>query len=120
MSTQIGINGYGRIGRLLHRILLQRGHDKGITVGAINDPGADAATLAFLLEHDSVYGPLPQHVESTERSISVDGQRVPVHACADPDRIPWDDDGIEVVVESSGRFTTRDEAAAHLGGSVRH
>jgi glyceraldehyde 3-phosphate dehydrogenase len=118
MSTQIGINGYGRIGRLLHRILLESAHDSDFAVVAINDPGADAATCAFLLEHDSVYGPLSQHVEARERSISVEEQPVSVHGCTAPGEIPWDDDRIDIVVESSGRFTTRAEAAAHLGRSV--
>lgn len=119
MSTRIGINGYGRIGRLLHRVLLQRAHATDISVAAINDPGADGATFAFLLEHDSVYGPLSGHVEAKERSISVDGQAASVYGCTEPGDIPWDDSGVEVVVESSGRFTTRDNAAAHLGAGVQ-
>jgi glyceraldehyde 3-phosphate dehydrogenase len=120
MSVQVGINGYGRIGRLLHRILLQRAQETPIAVTSINDPSADSATFTFLLEHDSVYGLLPQHVEATEKSISVDRQPVSFHGCTDPGEIPWGDSGIEIVVESSGRFTTRDKAAMHLAGGVHH
>jgi glyceraldehyde 3-phosphate dehydrogenase len=120
MTARIGINGYGRIGRVVHRILLDRGDADGVAVAAVNDPAADAKTFAFLLEHDSVYGTVPHHVESNDSGFAVAGQRVAVLAHTDPAAIPWGNYGVEVVVECSGRFTAREQAAAHLHGGVHH
>jgi glyceraldehyde 3-phosphate dehydrogenase len=91
-----------------------------VAVAAVNDPGAGAETFAFLLEHDSIYGMLDQRVEANESGFTVSGRHVATFDRAEPDSIPWSGCGVEVVVECSGRFTARDQAAAHLRDGVHH
>lgn len=117
MGLRIGINGFGRIGRVLLRVLLAG--DGSTTVAAVNDPAADPETFAFLLGHDSVYGVLPGRVEVTPDGFAVDGAPISVLDQSDPAEIPWADHGVDVVVEASGRFTHRGDAEAHLGETVR-
>jgi glyceraldehyde 3-phosphate dehydrogenase len=107
--ARVGINGFGRIGRLAFRAA--RGRD--LEVVGINDL-ADARTLAHLLKWDSVHGPYPGTVEAAGDAIVVDGRRVPVGAERDPRRLPWKALGAKVVIESTGAFTDRDKAAGHL------
>ncbi len=109
--VRVGINGFGRIGRNVLRAALER--NPGIEFVAINDL-ADAPTLAYLLKHDSVHRTIPNDVGHTADSITVDGKKLRVSALPDPQDIPWNDLGVEIVVESSGRFTSRDKAARHL------
>jgi glyceraldehyde 3-phosphate dehydrogenase len=112
MSVRIGINGFGRIGRAYLRYLLASG-DEDIEVVAVNDV-ADSATLARLLRYDSTFGPLRCDVEDLGDAITVDGHKIAVSAVRDPVQLAWRDYGVEVVIESTGTFRTREAAAAHL------
>jgi len=116
MGIRVGINGFGRIGRNVFRAA--RSKDDGIEIVAINDI-TDAKTLAHLLKYDSVFGRYPGTIELGDGEIIIDGNPVKVFAERDPANIPWDDLGVQVVVESTGFFTDRDKAAAHLRGSVK-
>ncbi len=116
MGVRVGINGFGRIGRNVFRAA--RGVDDGIEIVAINDI-TDAATLAHLLDYDSVFGRYPGTVEAGDGQIVVDGTPVTVFAERDPANLPWGDVGVDVVIESTGFFTERDAAAAHLGGGAK-
>ena len=115
--VKVGVNGFGRIGRNVVRAALDGKHD--IEFVAVNDL-TDAATLAYLLKYDSVHRTLPNEVKHTQNSISVDGREIRVFSSPDPADIPWGDLGVEIVVESSGRFTSKDKASRHLKKSVEH
>ena len=117
MTTKIGINGFGRIGRLTFRSIKQY-HNDNLEVTAINDL-TDPKTNAHLLKWDSTYGQYPGKVESTEGSITVDGKKVAVLAERDPGKIPWRDYGVDIVIESTGLFTDGTKAAAHLQGDAK-
>jgi glyceraldehyde 3-phosphate dehydrogenase len=117
MATKIGINGFGRIGRLTFRSIKQY-HNDNLEVTAINDL-TDAKTNAHLLKWDSTYGPYPGKVEATEDSIIVDGSKIRVLAERDPGKIPWQDYNVDIVIESTGLFTDGTKAAAHLKDSVK-
>ncbi|GAA0281698.1 type I glyceraldehyde-3-phosphate dehydrogenase [Actinomadura nitritigenes] len=114
MTTPVGINGFGRIGRGYLRLAL----DNGRPVAAVNDV-ADIATLAHLLMYDSTYGPLDREVGYDGSALIVDGTRIPVTAHRDPADLDWGAVGAEIVVESTGRFRRRDDAAAHLKAGAR-
>jgi glyceraldehyde 3-phosphate dehydrogenase len=116
MTTRVAINGFGRIGRCAFRAGLERGAT--IEWAGINDV-ADVATLAHLLKHDSVYGPFPAAVEADDDFIRVDGTEIPVFAESDPPALPWRDLDVDVVIESTGRFRSRDDAAKHLEAGAR-
>jgi glyceraldehyde 3-phosphate dehydrogenase len=107
--VRVGINGFGRIGRLALRAA--RGRD--LEVVGINDL-TDARTSAHLLKWDSVHGPYPGTVEAAENAIVVDGRKIPITAERDPAKLPWKERGARVVIESTGVFTDRDKAAGHL------
>jgi glyceraldehyde 3-phosphate dehydrogenase len=109
MAIQVGINGFGRIGRLAFRAL----RDKDVEVVGINDL-VDAPTLAHLLKYDSVHGGYPDSVSADGDAIVVDGRRIPVSAERDPAKLPWKAAGAEIVVESTGLFTKREAAQKHL------
>jgi glyceraldehyde 3-phosphate dehydrogenase len=115
MGVRVGINGFGRIGRNVFRAA--RGVDDGIEIVAVNDI-TDAATLAHLLDYDSIFGRFPGTVAAGDGEIVVDGTPVKVFAERDPARLPWGDLGVDVVIESTGLFTDRDKAAAHLAGGA--
>ncbi len=119
MSVRVGINGFGRIGRSFYRALIARGANAGVELVAVNDPFGDAATMAFLLKHDSVGRTLPHEVKVTDGGFSVDGREVRKLETADPTEIPWGDAGVDVVIESTGIFTGRDKAAGHLAGGAK-
>jgi glyceraldehyde 3-phosphate dehydrogenase (phosphorylating) len=116
MALKAGINGFGRIGRNVFRAAHERG--AGIEWVGVNDI-TDTATLANLLKYDSILGPFPGTVEATESSLVVDGRELRVFAERDPAALPWGDVGAEVVVESTGFFTKRDDAAKHLQAGAR-
>ena len=112
MSVRVGINGFGRIGRLVVRAALRQGAD--IEFVGINDL-TDAKTLGHLFKYDSVHGVFPGTVEVEEDALVIDGKRVRVTSETDPAKLPWRELGADVVIESTGRFTERAEAAAkHL------
>jgi glyceraldehyde 3-phosphate dehydrogenase len=115
MTTQVGINGFGRIGRTFVRRALERGD---IEVVAVNDI-TDARTLAHLLEFDSTYGRLPAAVTYSDDSIIVNGTPIRVLSSRDPAEIDWGELGASIVVESTGKFRARDQAALHLKGGAR-
>src|SRR5205085_1204965 len=110
MKTRVAINGFGRIGRSAFKIAFDR---TDLEIVAINDL-ADTKTLAYLLKHDSNYGLYGHKVAYDESSISVDGHKVMVLAEKDPAALPWGQHKIDVVIESTGRFTKEEDAALHL------
>jgi glyceraldehyde 3-phosphate dehydrogenase len=114
MTVRVGINGFGRIGRNYFRAA--KGTD--VEVVAVNDL-TDNKTLAHLLKYDSTFGRLGEEVDFDEESITVGGRRVLASAQKDPAQLPWGDLGVDVVIESTGRFTKRDDAALHLKGGAR-
>jgi glyceraldehyde 3-phosphate dehydrogenase len=115
MATQVGINGFGRIGRNFFRAAC---NDAALDIVAVNDI-TDAKTLAHLLKYDSVHGAFPGTVEAKEQSLIVDGKEIKVLASRDPAALPWTDLGVAVVVESTGRFTDRASAGKHLEAGAR-
>jgi glyceraldehyde 3-phosphate dehydrogenase len=115
--VKVGVNGFGRIGRNVVRAALKGNFD--IEFVAVNDL-TDAATLAYLFKYDSVHGTIPNKVEATPNGLRIDGKDLRVFSSPDPAEIPWSDLGVEIVVESSGRFTTKDKASRHLKKSVEH
>ena len=117
MATKIGINGFGRIGRLTLKAINQCQGDK-LEVTAINDL-TDTKTNAHLLKWDSTYGLYPGEVKATEDSIIVDGKEVKVLSERDPGNIPWQDYGVDIVIESTGLFTDATKAAAHRQGGAK-
>ncbi len=116
MSVKVGINGFGRIGRNIFRAA--HAADADLEFVAVNDI-TDAETLAHLLRYDSVLGRFPGEVEVGDGAISVDGTEVKVLAERDPGALPWSDLGVEVVLESTGLFTARDDAAKHLSAGAK-
>ena len=116
MPTRVAINGFGRIGRAALRAAATRGSD--VEWAAINDV-ADGAALAYLLEHDTVYGRFPGEVEPRPGAVVVDGVEIPVFAEADPAELPWEELGVDVVRECTGRFKAREDAAKHLAAGAR-
>ena len=117
MTTKIGINGFGRVGRLTLRAVKQY-HKGKMEVAAINDL-TDAKTNAHLLKWDSTYGRYPGEIKAADNSIIVDGKEVKVLAERDPGKIPWRDYGVDIVIESTGLFTDATKAAAHLQGGAK-
>ena len=117
MVTKIGINGFGRIGRLTLKAINQYYSGK-LEVAAVNDL-TDTKTNAHLLKWDSTYGRYPGKVEATEDSIIVDGKKVKVLAERDPSNIPWGDYGADIVIESTGLFRDATKAVAHLQGGAK-
>ena len=116
MALKVGINGFGRIGRNVYRAAHAAGADlEFVAVNDLTDPG----TLAHLLKYDSILGRFPGEVTAGEGSISVDGETIKVLSERDPAALPWADLGVEVVIESTGLFTARDDAAKHLEAGAR-
>ena len=116
MAIRVGINGFGRIGRLLFRAAIER--KAKIDFVAVNDL-ADAKTLAHLLKYDSVHGPFPGEVKATENSIIVNGKELKVLSQKDPAQLPWKDLDVYLAVESTGLFTKREDAAKHLQAGAK-
>jgi glyceraldehyde 3-phosphate dehydrogenase len=115
MAIKVGINGFGRIGRNILRAALPF---DDIDIVAVNDL-TDAATLAHLLKYDSILGNLQADISATGDRISVDGDEFQVLAQKDPSQLPWKDLGVDVVFESTGRFTNREDAAKHVAAGAR-
>ncbi|HEV7678811.1 MAG TPA: type I glyceraldehyde-3-phosphate dehydrogenase [Candidatus Dormibacteraeota bacterium] len=116
MAIKVGINGFGRIGRNVYRAIQERGAD--VDVVAVNDI-TDPATLAHLLKFDSILGRFPGNVSADGDVIVADGHRFQVLAERDPQRLPWGDLGVDVVVESTGLFTDAVKARAHIDGGAK-
>ena len=117
MTTRIGINGFGRIGRLVLRATNERYPDK-LEVAAVNDL-TDAKTNAHLLKYDTTYGGYPGHVEASNGDLVVDGRSIRVFSERDPAQIPWSEMGVDLVVESTGLFTDAEKAGGHLQGGAK-
>jgi glyceraldehyde 3-phosphate dehydrogenase len=115
MAIKVGINGFGRIGRNVLRTALG---DKELDFVAVNDL-TDTKTLAHLLKYDSILGNLDRNISHTEDTITVDGDTFRVFKEKDPALIPWEEVGADIVIESTGRFTDKKDAAKHLRGSVK-
>lgn len=115
MTIKIAINGFGRIGRLVYRAGFK---SKDVEFVAINDL-ADAKTLAHLLKYDSVHGIMNAEVKSTEKSIIVDGKEIKIFTEREPEKLPWKELGVDVVLESTGRFTDRAGAEKHLKAGAK-
>jgi glyceraldehyde 3-phosphate dehydrogenase len=136
VTVKVGINGFGRIGRLVLRAAAESGDFEVVGINhksrRINPPqqkaGLDFAavndltfskTLAHLLKYDSVHGIFAPEVEATEDALIVGGKEVKVYAEADPEKLPWGETGVDIVIESTGRFTKRDDAAKHLKAGAK-
>ena len=117
MATKVGINGFGRIGRQVYRAIRER-YDKEIDVVAINDIGKRAA-MVHLLKYDTNYGRFPGDVVETEDGFKASGDEVKVLAERDPAKIPWGKLGVQVVVESTGLFRSRDKAQLHIDAGAK-
>jgi glyceraldehyde 3-phosphate dehydrogenase len=117
MPIRVAINGFGRIGRNVLRAAKKAGATD-IDFVAVNDL-TDTKTLAHLLRYDSVHGTYPGTVEAREQSLLVDGDEIRVFAEKDPAALPWGDLGVDIVIESTGRFTNRDDAAKHLQAGAK-
>lgn len=115
MAVNIGINGFGRIGRLVFRRLQQVG---GFNIVCINDI-TDAKTLAYLLKYDSVHGVYPGAVTAEADAIVVDGKKYKVTAEKDPSKLPWKDLGVQLVIEGTGIFTSREKLAMHISAGAK-
>src|SRR6185437_14243875 len=117
MTTKVGINGFGRIGRQTLRAILER-HPQELEVTVVNDL-TDTKTNAHLFKYDSTYGIFDGDVTAHDNALEVNGRRVAVVAERDPGKIRWSDFGVDIVVESTGIFTAADKASAHLQGGAR-
>ena len=117
MPTKIGINGFGRIGRQVLRAIRER-HPETLEVVAINDL-TDTKTNAHMFKYDTNYGISPETVEFTENSIVVGGYSISVLAERDPGNLPWGKLGVDVVIESTGFFTSGDKASGHIKGGAK-
>ncbi|GAA3493428.1 type I glyceraldehyde-3-phosphate dehydrogenase [Streptomyces prasinosporus] len=116
MTIRVGINGFGRIGRNYFRALLEQGAD--IEIVAVNDLG-DTATTAHLLKYDTVLGRLKQEVSHTEDTLTVGGKTVKVLSERNPADIPWGELGVDIVIESTGIFTKKEDAEKHIAGGAK-
>ena len=119
MSVRVGINGFGRIGRSFTRAILARGEQANVELVAVNDPFGDAHTMAFLLKHDSVGRTLPNEIKENETGFSIDGVDIKKLEEREPAQIPWGDNGVDIVIESTGLFTAREKAGEHLKGGAK-
>ena len=117
MKTRIGINGFGRIGRLVLRAVIQEGY-KDIEVGAINS-FADPESNAHMFKYDTTYGTFKGDVNWTENSIVIDGHPVVCLNSESPSLLPWEDHGVDIVIECTGKFTDSAKASGHLEGGAK-
>ena len=117
MAVKVGINGFGRIGRLVFRAAMESGRDD-VEFVAINDLGT-AESNARLLKYDSVHGPFPGTVEVSEDALTVNGKAVKVLAERDPAKLPWGDLGVDIVMECTGIFNSKEKASLHLEGGAK-
>jgi len=113
----IGINGLGRIGRLILRSTYE--NPRGISVVAVNDPFMDKNSFRYLLKYDSAHNRFPCHVEDYEHGVLINGQRIRLYSETDPAKIPWGEHGVATVHESTGKFLTTEKASLHLKGGAK-
>lgn len=115
MGPKVGINGFGRIGRLVLRVALE----KGVEVVSINDPFIDLDYMVYMFKYDSTHGRYKGTISVEDKKLVIDGHPINVHACRDPKDIPWGVDGAEYVVESTGCFLTLEKCEAHINGGAK-
>jgi len=113
---KVGINGFGRIGRLVMRASLER---DDIDVVAINDPFIDLEYMRYMLQYDTIHGKLNKEIDVVEDGLIINGKKVLVYNCKEPSEIPWSESGAEYIVESSGAFTLTEQAKAHMVGGAK-
>ena len=113
---KVGINGFGRIGRLVMRVSLER---DGVDVVAVNDPFIDVEYMKYMLTYDTIHGKYNADIKIEGNDLVINGKTVKVFNCMEPSEIPWGEVGVEYVVESSGVFTTTEKASAHLKGGAK-
>jgi len=116
MTVQVGINGFGRIGRLVTRAALESGK---VDVIAVNDPFTNLEHMAYMFQYDSTHGKFKGTVDTKDGNLVINGQVIKVFAERDPAAIPWGANGVEYVVESTGVFTSKDAASKHLAGGAK-
>ncbi len=116
MAVKVGINGFGRIGRLVFRAAVS---NPNIEILGINDPFIDPEYMVYMLTYDTVHGRFKGTAEAKDGNLIVNGKKIAVYACMNPDEIPWKECGAEYIVESTGVFTTTDKASAHLKGGAK-
>ncbi|WP_352399016.1 type I glyceraldehyde-3-phosphate dehydrogenase [Anaerotignum sp.] len=114
--VKVGINGFGRIGRLVFRAAMERGDAE---VVAVNDPFIDVEYMIYMLKYDSAHGRFNAKMEEKNGKLVVDGKEITVYNCMDPKEIPWKEAGAEYVLESTGLFTAMDKAEAHFNGGAK-
>ena len=116
MATKVGINGFGRIGRLVFRASV---NNPAIEVVGINDPFIDLDYMVYMLRYDTVHGQFQGDIATKDGKLVVNGKAISVYSCMDPAEIPWKECGAEYIVESTGKFTTTDKANAHFKGGAK-
>jgi len=116
MAIKMGINGFGRIGRLLFRIAMER---EDVIVTGINDPFIDLEYMAYMLRYDTIHGQFKGSIETKNGKLVVNGEEISVFACMNPDEIPWGSCGADYILESTGVFTDKAKASAHLKGGAK-
>ncbi len=116
MAVKIGINGFGRIGRLVFRAAID---NPEIEIRGINDPFIDLEYMAYMLKYDTVHGQFKGTIDTRDGKLVVNGKEIAVYGCMNPDEIPWKECGAEYIVESTGVFTTTEKASAHFKGGAR-
>ncbi|MFO7636258.1 MAG: type I glyceraldehyde-3-phosphate dehydrogenase [Clostridia bacterium] len=116
MSVKIGINGFGRIGRLVFRAAIV---NPEVEIKGINDPFIDLEYMTYMLKYDTIHGQFKGSIEVKDGKLVVNGQAIAVYGAMDPAEIPWDECGAEYIVESTGVFTDIDKASAHFKGGAR-
>jgi len=115
--VNIGINGFGRIGRLVTRVAVE---SKDVDIVAINDPFIDLEYMVYMFKYDSTHGMYKGEVEAKDGKLVINGKAITVFQCRNPEEIKWGDAGASIVVESTGVFTTIEKASAHLKGGAKH
>ena len=114
--VKLGINGFGRIGRLVMRVSLERDN---VDVVAINDPFIDLEYMKYMLTYDTIHGKYDAEIKIVGNNLVINGKEIKVYNCKDPKEIPWKEAGAEYIVESSGVFTTTEKASAHFTGGAK-
>lgn len=119
MAIKIAINGFGRIGRCILRALYESKHQNKIQIVAINDTGKDIAVHAFLTQHDSVHGKFQHNVTHSDDTMIIDGQHIKFSAERNPELLPWKELDIDVVLECTGIFTSKEKASSHIRAGAK-
>ena len=118
MTVRIGINGFGRIGRNILRAYFEKGHEESLEIVAINDLG-DAATNAHLIKYDTAHGPFPGKVSVEGDELSVNEKKIKVFAERNPSDLPWDKLSVDVVLECTGLFASKEKASGHIAAGAK-